>query len=265
MTTIPQPGVSPDEIIETAIVIKNIPFAYAEEDFRQKLFPQLGLVPPYAFNYHRNKVDGAFCGLAFANFQEASDAQKAVDVLNNYELERRWLCVELKKKLPAEEEKRRRLARRLTRNQTTATEGLGAASVGNELPIPGTQVELGLDSTELSRVDLDPAIRPRMLYEHPHSTRPTGTHCIIHSDNIELDMNDPVTLGFYTSMQIFLSNQKAAGLEFPRTLTQQQRSIVHTLAARLDLNHASHGLDPALYICVTRRNPPPTSAPPTEH
>ena len=55
------------EIIDTAIVIKNIPFGYPEEDFVGKLFPSLGLVPPYAFNYHRNKSDRAFHGLAFAN------------------------------------------------------------------------------------------------------------------------------------------------------------------------------------------------------
>ena len=51
-------------------------------------------------------------------------------------------------------------------------------------------------------------------------------------------MNDPDTLGLYTAMQIFRSDQNAACLEFPPTLTHQQRSIVHTLAARLDLDHA---------------------------
>ena len=95
------------ELIDTAIVIKNIPFSYPEEDFVSKLFPQLGLVPPYAFNYHRNKSDRAFHGLAFANFNTADEAQAAVDVLNNYELDRRRLRVELKKRLPAEEEQDR--------------------------------------------------------------------------------------------------------------------------------------------------------------
>lgn len=33
------------DLIDTAIVIKNIPFAYPEEDFTTELFPQLGLVP----------------------------------------------------------------------------------------------------------------------------------------------------------------------------------------------------------------------------
>jgi RNA recognition motif-containing protein len=179
----PQQGASPDEIIETAIVIKNIPFSYPEEDFLQKLFPQLGLVPPYAFNYHRNKVDGAFHGLAFANFQNANEAQKAVDVLNNYELERRRLRVELKKKLPAEEEQRQRLARQSRRQvPTTATTGLGAAfgamAIGSGPPAPGVQ-ELGFDAAALSMVNLDPSIRPRIVYRPTHSTPHTGIYRII--------------------------------------------------------------------------------------
>ena len=181
----PQQTALPDEIIETAIVIKNIPFSYPEEDFLQKLFPQLGLVPPYAFNYHRNKVDGAFHGLAFANFQNANEAQSAVDVLNNYELERRRLRVELKKKLPAEEEQRQRLARQSRRQVTTpVTAGLGAAfgtmSVASGPAGPGVQ-ELGFDAAALSMVNLDPAIRPRILYRHTQSTPHTGTHRIIAS------------------------------------------------------------------------------------
>lgn len=95
------------ELINTAIVIKNIPFGYPEEDF-ESLFAELGLVRPRAFNYHRK---GAFHGLAFANFDSSYDAQTAVDKLNHFELQRRRLYVELKKKLPAEEERRKRLAK----------------------------------------------------------------------------------------------------------------------------------------------------------
>src|SRR5271170_5974068 len=75
----------------------------------------MGLIPPYAFNYHRNKNDKSFHGLAFANFNSSTDAQAAVDVLNNYELDRRRLRVELKKRLPVEEEQRQRLARQSRR------------------------------------------------------------------------------------------------------------------------------------------------------
>jgi RNA recognition motif-containing protein len=100
----------PSELIDTAIVIKNIPFRYPEEDFVSKLFPKLGLVQPHAFNYHR-KSGGVFHGLAFANFNTSHDARTTVDKLNNFKLEGRPLRVELKKRLPAEEEQWKRLAK----------------------------------------------------------------------------------------------------------------------------------------------------------
>jgi len=178
MDSDPQQSGSTDEIIETAIVIKNIPFSYPEEDFLQKLFPHLGLVAPYAFNYHRNKVDGAFHGLAFANFQNASEAQKAVDVLNNYELEHRRLRVELKKKLPAEEEQRQRLARQSRRQQisTMPMGGSGTAFGAMTIGSGGTSglQELGFDGATLSMDYLDPTIRPRIVYRPTLSTPPTG-------------------------------------------------------------------------------------------
>ena len=51
-----------------------------------KLFPQMGLVSATAFQYHRNKMDDKFHGLAFANFNSASDAWTALNKLNGYEL-----------------------------------------------------------------------------------------------------------------------------------------------------------------------------------
>jgi hypothetical protein len=65
-------------------------------------------------------------------------------------------------------------------------------------------------------------------------------------------------------MQFFRNDQNAAFLEFPPTLTHQQRSIVHTLAARLDLDHTSHGIGAERYVVVTRRLTPRPSAPPTQ-
>ena len=50
-----------DEIIPTAIVIKNIPFAVKKEQLVQ-LMTDMGLPLPYAFNYHFD--NGIFRGLA---------------------------------------------------------------------------------------------------------------------------------------------------------------------------------------------------------
>ena len=158
------------ELIDTAIVIKNIPFGYPEEDFVNRLFPQLGLVPPYAFNYHRNRSDRAFHGLAFANFNAAHEAQAAVDALNNYELDRRRLRVELKKRLPAEEE-RQKLARRQLTSQTTTSTGLQA--VTPDIQPTSSQP---LESMPMASDILDPVLRPRILYRGPPTPTPhTGS------------------------------------------------------------------------------------------
>ncbi len=77
---------SQSNLINNAIIIKNISFTYPEEDFAIKLFVQLGIIPPHAFNYHR-RSDGIFRGIAFANFHTSHEAQTAVDMLNDYELE----------------------------------------------------------------------------------------------------------------------------------------------------------------------------------
>jgi RNA recognition motif-containing protein len=145
-----------NELIDTAIVIKNIPFSYPEEDFVGKLFPQLRLVPPHAFNYHRNKSDRMFRGLAFANFNTANEAQAAIDGLNNYELYGRRLRVELKKRLSAEEEQRQRLARQSKRqlaHQTTSSTGF------LEQTIQSSQ------SMEDIPTNLNPALRPRIIHQ----------------------------------------------------------------------------------------------------
>jgi len=100
-------------IIDTAIVLKNVPFTYPEQDFVIKLFPQLGLIAPYSFNYHKNRDGGKFTGLAFANFRQSHEAKAAVVKLNNYILHNRKLQVEFKKKLPPEEGQKQAQARRL--------------------------------------------------------------------------------------------------------------------------------------------------------
>jgi RNA recognition motif-containing protein len=152
---------SETDLIDTAIVIKNIPFGYPEEDFVNKLFPQLGLVPPYAFNYHRNKSDRAFHGLAFANFNAPHEAQAAVDTMNNYELDRRRLRVELKKRLPAEEEQRQRLARQ-SRRQLPQTQ-----------ISPLTQETQPAESMPMASDILDPQLRPRIVFREPQTPSPS--------------------------------------------------------------------------------------------
>ena len=103
-----------EELIPTAIVIKNIPFAVKKEQLVQ-LMTDIGLPLPYAFNYHFD--NGIFRGLAFANFTTADETAVVIDALNHYELCGRKLRVEYKKMLPLMERERIEREKRERRGQ----------------------------------------------------------------------------------------------------------------------------------------------------
>jgi hypothetical protein len=251
------------EFIDTAIVIKNIPFEYPEEAFTAKLFPKLELVPPYAFNYHRNNPERLFHGLAFANFNSAEEAKAAVDKLDNYELGTRRLRVELKRRLSAEAEQRQKLARQSRRRST------------HQNPRPTGFIQPGMAKDDgpspiepMTFRHLDPQLRPRVVYPSPiNSPKPQAGISILFCADQELDMNDLDTLRFYTTMQIFFNepNTAESTLQFPSRLTIQQRKIVRSLAIKLKLYTASHSVGNNHFITVARRPIPqcPTDSCPT--
>ena len=123
-TFLPEPE---EELIPTAIVIKNIPFAVKKEQL-QELMTHMNLPLPYAFNYHFD--NGVFRGLAFANFTSAEETATVIDHLNHYELHGRKLRVEYKKMLPIQErerierEKRERRGQLEEQHRPMATPGL---------------------------------------------------------------------------------------------------------------------------------------------
>jgi RNA recognition motif-containing protein len=103
-----------DELIPTAIVIKNIPFAVKKEQLVQ-LMTEMNLPLPYAFNYHFD--NGVFRGLAFANFTSADETAAVIEHLNHFELQGRKLRVEYKKMLPLQERERIEREKRERRGQ----------------------------------------------------------------------------------------------------------------------------------------------------
>ena len=103
-----------DELIPTAIVIKNIPFAVKKESLVE-LMTQMNLPLPYAFNYHFD--NGVFRGLAFANFTSADETRVVIESLNHYDLQGRKLRVEYKKMLPLQERERIEREKRERRGQ----------------------------------------------------------------------------------------------------------------------------------------------------
>lgn len=103
-----------DELIPTAIVIKNIPFAVKKEQLVE-VMNDLALPLPYAFNYHFD--NGVFRGLAFANFTSPEETAVVIQALNHYELQGRKLRVEYKKMLPLQERERIEREKRERRGQ----------------------------------------------------------------------------------------------------------------------------------------------------
>jgi RNA recognition motif. (a.k.a. RRM, RBD, or RNP domain) len=103
-----------DQLIPTAIVIKNIPFAVRKETLAA-MMQEMHLPVPYAFNYHFD--GGVFRGLAFANFQSPEDTRVVIDAMNGMEVHGRKLRVEYKKMLPADERERIEREKRERRGQ----------------------------------------------------------------------------------------------------------------------------------------------------
>lgn len=103
-----------EELIPTAIVIKNIPFAIKREQLTD-VMSEMHLPLPYAFNYHFD--NGVFRGLAFANFSSPEETAVVIDAMNHMELQGRKLRVEYKKMLPLQERERIEREKRERRGQ----------------------------------------------------------------------------------------------------------------------------------------------------
>jgi RNA recognition motif-containing protein len=103
-----------EELIPTAIVIKNIPFAIKREQLTD-VMSEMHLPLPYAFNYHFD--NGVFRGLAFANFSSPEETALVIETMNQMELQGRKLRVEYKKMLPLQERERIEREKRERRGQ----------------------------------------------------------------------------------------------------------------------------------------------------
>lgn len=109
-----QPQSQEEDVIPTAIVIKNIPFAIKKEQLLD-VIGKMDLPLPYAFNYHFD--NGVFRGLAFANFTNTEETTKVLTSLNSKEIGGRKLRVEYKKMLPQAERERIEREKREKRGQ----------------------------------------------------------------------------------------------------------------------------------------------------
>ncbi|KAI9807628.1 MAG: hypothetical protein M1825_005568 [Sarcosagium campestre] len=217
-----------EELIPTAIVIKNIPFAVKKEQLVQ-LMTELNLPLPYAFNYHFD--NGVFRGLAFANFTTAEETATVIDHMNHFELQGRKLRVEYKKMLPLQERERIEREKRERRGQLEE----------QHRPVPSSQLHNQPSMSSMS--------------SHVPATSPSPVS--MRNSKPDVDLNDPQTLQFYSQLLLFKDDHSREALIFPSTLSPAQRRSVHTLAHHMSLAHVSRGNGDQRQVHIFRA--PPTS------
>ncbi|OQE23867.1 hypothetical protein PENSTE_c008G05811 [Penicillium steckii] len=249
-----------DELIPTAIVIKNIPFAVKKEQLVQ-LMTELNLPLPYAFNYHFD--NGVFRGLAFANFTSAEETATVIDMLNHFELQGRKLRVEYKKMLPLQERERIEREKRERRGQLEE----------QHRPMANT---LQTQSSMSSLTSHIPATSPSPVSQRGQKLGKSnmtplgyrGTPVPDREDQVEVDLNDSQTLSYYSQLLLFKEDTARDSVIFPPNLTPSQRRTVHTLAHNMGLAHASRGSGDQRQVQVfkvapgTNVSPPMSSIPP---
>ncbi|KAF5372936.1 hypothetical protein D9758_001738 [Tetrapyrgos nigripes] len=256
-----------DEVIPTAIVIKNIPFNVKRETLLD-IIASLSIPTPYAFNYHLDQ-QGAFRGLAFANFRQAVDADAVVAALNGFDVQGRKLRVEYKKVLQASEKERIEREKALRRMRSMQLEkeqlqpGAPYDDYGQALSSPFTPQRSFSSGSYQQQQQYSPPHLSQMnqysLASAPAApsqpAAPVTSSASEKGSANELDLNDPATLEIYSRILLFKDDRMRDELAFSRTLTPKQRRIVHLIAQKLGVYHYSVGEGDERYAVVTRIDP----------
>ncbi|KAF5330524.1 hypothetical protein D9619_005687 [Psilocybe cf. subviscida] len=263
-----------DDVIPTAIVIKNIPFNVKRETLLD-IIASLSIPTPYAFNYHLDQ-QGSFRGLAFANFRQSADADAVVVALNGFDVQGRKLRVEYKKVLQAGEKERierekairRMRSMQLEKEQNNPSQAL-YEDYGTVIS-PPFAAQRSYSSTSAYQQPPQPQYSPPGLSAMPTPTyglslasapvapsqpAPPTPSMSEKSAASELDLNDPSTLEIYSRILLFKDDRMRDELAFSRTLSPKQRRVVHLIAQKLGVYHYSVGEGDDRYAVVTRINP----------
>lgn len=217
-----------DELIPTAIVIKNIPFAIKKEQLLD-VMTKLSLPLPYAFNYHFD--NGVFRGLAFANFTSTDETSTVVNQLNGREIGGRKLRVEYKKMLPAQEreriEREKREKRGQLEEQHRSTSNASLASLMSATSTTAATKNLSVNGINQQQS------QERMFLNFPSPANfnlPTNLPP-------DLNFNDLETLELFSQLIVFKDDnfQKTLELAYPPNLSLPQRKLLLNLCAYLNL------------------------------
>jgi hypothetical protein len=254
---------SDEELIPTAIVIKNIPFAVKKEQLVQ-LMTDLRLPLPYAFNYHFD--NGVFRGLAFANFTTSEETAQVIETMNHFELHGRKLRVEYKKMLPLAERERIEREKRERRGQLEEQHRPLGGGNGLQTQPSFSSLASHLPTSSPSPVS---AMRGGPASMGRQSPSIPAWHSMT-DYTAEVDLNDPQVLQFYSQLLLFKESPERESMTFPPTLSPSQRRIIHTLAHQLALAHVSKGQGEQRQVHIFKLNDnvnlsPPLPQMPTSH
>ncbi|KAL1854054.1 Peptidyl-prolyl cis-trans isomerase pin4 [Diaporthe australafricana] len=210
-----------DDLIPTAIVIKNIPFNVRKEVL-QAIMMEMNLPQPYAFNYHFD--NGVFRGLAFANFSSADETRQVIDRMNQLDVQGRKLRVEYKKMLPEHERERIEREKRQKRGQLEE----------QHRPMPTLQHQASLQS----------------LHSRENDAPPSRS-----SPSRDYDLNDPATLNNYIKMRTYREDANNTDyLIFDASTAPEERRVIHILAHNMGLHHGSYGTGDSRCAVVWKEN-----------
>ena len=271
-------GMADDDVIPTAIVIKNIPFAVPREQLLG-VIESLGAPLPYAFNYHHD--NGIFRGLAFANFRAPDEAASVVAALNGYDVQGRKLRVEYKKVLqPGEKDKieREKALKRMRSIQFDSTVMKDIPPPLNLMPPPPLPHQQHQNQHQHSHSQSQSIAinRPPSQQLNGHGSGPnlsesyggvseaespphSASSATSESQNLpmNLDLNDPMALDIYSRVLVFKEDRMRDELAFSKSLTPTERRIVHLVANKLGLMSITKGGEGEVkYVVVTREAAP---------
>ncbi|KAG7897335.1 hypothetical protein KL935_005291 [Ogataea polymorpha] len=225
-----------EDVIPTAIVIKNIPFAIKKEQLLD-VMSKLSLPLPYAFNYHFD--NGVFRGLAFANFNSTEETSMVVNVLNGREIGGRKLRVEYKKMLPMVEreriEREKREKRGQLEEQHRSTSATSLASLYSISSMPNSSTPAQTNMSLLNNASTAHKLMPDRLYVTLSAQPPSLPS--------NVDFNDPETLEIYSKLIVFRDEFKnptlpasVSELAFPlASMNSNQRKVISVLCQFLNL------------------------------
>jgi hypothetical protein len=227
-----------DDLIPTAIVIKNIPFNVRKEVL-QAIMMEMNLPQPYAFNYHFD--NGVFRGLAFANFSSADETRQVIDRMNQLDVQGRKLRVEYKKMLPEHERERIEREKRQKRGQLEE----------QHRPMPTLQHQASLQSLHSRENDAPPSrSSPSREFVPPFVQRPRSLHLAG-----DYDLNDPATLNNYIKMRGYREDSNNNDyLIFDASTAPEERRVIHILAHNMGLHHGSYGTGDSRCAVVWKEN-----------